>query len=149
MKRLQKRAKQPLAARRVRSRRTPDIETKLNTRGLIPYTARSVVAATSEYKEPLPSPPVPGQIDPGIRQAVKRLQEHNIETCESCEGGPGHAYPEPTVAFFGTAEAGWRAVAVCLAYGLPVLSLRRVWDVLDSNDPTGPHWELTFRRRTI
>ena len=90
---------------------------------------------------------MPGQIDPGIRQAVLRLQQHNIETCESCEGSPGHAYPEPTVAFYGTAEAGWRAMAVCLAYGLPVRSLRRVWDVLETNEPTGPHWEVTFWRR--
>jgi hypothetical protein len=130
-------------------RRTPDVQTKANTRGLIPYTARTVIAASPKEEEPPPAPPVPGQIDPGIRQAVKRLQEHGIETCESCEGGPGHAYPEPTVAFFGTSEAGWRAVAVCLAYGLPVLSLRRVWDILDANEPTGPHWEITFSRRTV
>jgi hypothetical protein len=70
-----------------------------------------------------------------------------IETFESCEGGPGHAYPEPTVAFYGTPEAGWRAVGICLAYSLLVLSLRRVWDVLDANEPTGPHWEITFRER--
>jgi hypothetical protein len=130
-------------------RRTSDVDTKANTRGLIPYTARSVVAATSYYDEPPPSPSVPGKIDVGIRLAVKRLQEHGIETCESCEGGPGHAYPEPTVAFYGTSEAGWRALSVCLSYGLPVLSLRRVWDVLDGNEPTGPHWEITFRRRTL
>lgn len=92
---------------------------------------------------------MPGKIDPGIRQAVKRLQEYNIETMESCEAGPGHAYPEPTVAFYETSEAGWRALAVCLAYGLPVLALRRVWEMLDGNEPTGPHWEITFRKRMI
>lgn len=129
--------------------RTADVDTKLNARGLIPYTARSVVAASPKENEPPSAPPVPGQIDPGIRQAVKILQDHNIETCESCEGGPGHAYPEPTVAFYGTPEAGWRAVAACLASGLPILSLRRVWDILDANEPTGPHWEITFRRRTL
>ena len=84
-----------------------------------------------------------------IRLAVQRLQEHQIETCESCEGGPDHAYPEPTVAFYGTPEAGWRAVAVCLSYGLPVRSLRRVWDIVEANEPTGPHWEITFRQRMI
>lgn len=86
-------------------------------------------------------------IDPGIRKAVEVLQGAQIETFESCEGSTGHAYPEPTVAFYGTLEAGWRAVAVCIAHGLPVLSLRRVWDLLDGNEPTGPHWEVTFRRR--
>jgi hypothetical protein len=99
--------------------------------------------------EPLPAPPVPGEIDPGIRQAVKFLREHGIETYESCEGSLGHSYPEPTVAFYGTQEAGWRAISVCLSHGLPVLSLRRVWDVLDGNEPTGPHWEITFRKRML
>lgn len=92
-------------------------------------------------------PPVAGRLDPGIRKAVDRLQASGIETFESCEGGAGHAYTEPTVAFVGTPEAGWRALAVCLAYGLPISSLRRVWNVLDRNEPTGPHWEITFRER--
>ena len=135
--------------KKTRLKRTPDVEIRPNIRGLIPYTVRSVVAATPENHQPPSSPSVPGQIDPGIRQAVKLLQEHGIETCESCDGGPGHSYPEPTVAFYGTPEAGWRAVAICLAYALPVMSLRRVWDVLESNEPTGPHWEITFRRRMI
>ena len=96
---------------------------------------------------PPPSPPVPGRLDRGIATAVERLQANGIETFESCEGGPGHAFAEPTVRFHGTPEAGWRAVAVCTAYGLPIDSLRRVWDVLDTNEPTGPHWEIAFRQR--
>lgn len=130
--------------------RTKDVEPRRNTRGLILHTSRST--PTSAVREDPEAPPVrrvPGKIDSGIRQAVLRLQAHGIETCESCEGGSGHAYPEPTVAFYGTPEAGWRAVAVCLAYGLPIRSLRRVWDVLDVNEPTGPHWEITFRKRMI
>jgi hypothetical protein len=129
--------------------RTPDVETRRNSRGLLPQITRGEGSRPPESSEPPSSPAVPGQIDAGIRLAVKWLQHHEIETCESCEGGPGHAYPEPTVAFYGAAEAGWRAMAVCLAYGLPVRSLRRVWDVLDGNEPTGPHWELTFKRRMI
>jgi hypothetical protein len=129
--------------------RTPDVEMKPATRGLILHTARSAASASPNGDEPPPSPPVPGQIDPGIRQVVKRLQEHGIETFESCEGSPGHSYPEPTVAFYGTPEAGWRAVSICLAYGLPILSLRRVWDVLDANEPSGPYWEITFRKRML
>jgi hypothetical protein len=137
------------AGRDSKIKRTADVETKPNTRGLIPCTARTLASSSIDNNEPPSSPPVPGEIDPGIRQAVQRLQEAGIETCESCEGGPGHAYPEPTVAFYGTAEAGWRAIAVCIAFGLPVQSLRRVWDVLEANEPTGPHWEVTFRRRTL
>jgi len=95
----------------------------------------------------LPSLPVPGQLDSGIEKAVRTLQGNGIETFESCEGEEGHAYTEPTVRFHGTPEAGWRAVAVCLAYGLPVLALRRVWYILDSNEPTGPDWEIVFRER--
>lgn len=93
------------------------------------------------------SVPIPGKLDAGIRIAVERLKSSGIETFESCEGGKGHAYTEPTVRFHGTPEAGWRAVAICLAYGLPIMSLRRVWDVLDGGEPNGPHWEITFRRK--
>ncbi len=131
------------------SQRTKDPDTRVNTRGLILHTARSAPAEILPTAEPPPVRRVPGQIDPGIRKAVELFQKHEIETFESCEGGPGHAYMEPTVAFYGTPEAGWRAVSVCLAYGLPVLSLRRTWDILETNEPTGPHWEITFRCRMI
>jgi hypothetical protein len=95
------------------------------------------------------SAPIPGQLDPGIEKAVRRLQACGIETFESCEGGEGHAFPEPTIRFHGTPEAGWRAVGVCLAYGLRILCLRRAWYVLDANEPTGPHLEITFRERVF
>jgi hypothetical protein len=91
--------------------------------------------------------PVPGVLDRGIEKAVRTLQASGVETFESCEGGDGHAFTEPTVRFHGTPEAGWRAVAVCLAHHLPVLALRRVWYILDSNEPTGPDWEIVFRER--
>lgn len=93
------------------------------------------------------STPIPGALDAGIRRAVEQLQAAGIETFESCEGGAGHAYTEPTVRFHGTPEAGWRAMAVCLANGLPILCLRRVWYVLDTNEPSGPDWEVVFRER--
>lgn len=92
-------------------------------------------------------PPRPGKFDRGIRAAVKQLQQEGAETVESCEGGAGHAYSEPTIRFRGTPEAGWRALAICLAFGFPILCLRRVWYVLDANEPTGPDWEIVFRRR--
>jgi len=105
------------------------------------------VTRGSQSHERLPSPPVPGKLDIGIRKAVERLQSCGIETFESCEGGPNHSYPEPTIRFYGTPEAGWRAVGICLAHGLPIAQLRRVWSVLDASEPTGPHREITFRGR--
>src|SRR5689334_7287968 len=89
----------------------------------------------------------PGKIDVGIEKAVRVLNDAGIETYESCEGGAGHAYSEPTVRFHGVPEAGWRALSTCLAHGLPVSSLKRVWDILDCHEPTGPHWEITFSKR--
>ena len=46
------------------------------------------VGGEPEYDPPL---------DAGIAQAVVALRAGGVETFESCEGGPGHAYPEPTV----------------------------------------------------
>lgn len=97
--------------------------------------------------ERLPSAPVPGKLDPGIKRAVDVLRGGGIETFESCEGGEGHAFPEPTVRFYGGPGAGWRALAVCLNHALPISAVRRVWYVLDTNEPTGPHWEITFKER--
>lgn len=91
-------------------------------------------------------PPVPMKLDVGIRKTVELLQSKGIETYESCEGGKGHAYPGPTVAFRGSPGEGWRALSICIDHGLPVSELRRVWKVLDGNEPTGPYWNVVFRR---
>jgi hypothetical protein len=82
-------------------------------------------------------------LDPGVAPAVEVLNAHAIETFESCEGGDGHAYPEPTVRFHGDRAEGFRALAVAQRAGLPAKSLRRAWPIVDG-EPTGPWWELTF-----
>ena len=82
-------------------------------------------------------------LDPGIRSFVVTLCDAGVETFESCEGGCGHAYPEPTVRFHGQRPEGLRALAVAIQAGLPVSELRRVWPVQDG-ELTGPWWELTF-----
>lgn len=82
-------------------------------------------------------------LDPGIRHAVEALCAGGVETFESCESGPHHAYPEPTVRFHGDQAEGFRALALALRAGLDVTGLRRVWPVLE-HEPTGPWWELTF-----
>jgi hypothetical protein len=82
-------------------------------------------------------------LDAGIARHVAELRANHVETFESCEGGAGHAYPEPTVRFHGRAPEGMRALSAALAAGLAVTELRRVWTLLDG-EPTGPYWELVF-----
>ena len=83
-------------------------------------------------------------LDPGIEKAVIILNQAGIETYESCDGGTGHAYPEPTIAFHGERDEGFRAFAVAMQNGLPVIAIRRVWRIIDG-EPTGPTWEITFQ----
>lgn len=82
-------------------------------------------------------------LDPGIRWAVKVLMNAGIETFESCQGGPGHTFPEPTVRFHGYQHEAYKALAAASESGLNVAHLRRVWDVVDG-ELRGPHWELVL-----
>ena len=76
--------------------------------------------------------------DPGIYEAVEILQGAGVETYESCQGGVGHSYSEPTVAFHGERYEGFRALSVAMQARLPVTELRRVWRRSASeNWPTG------------
>jgi hypothetical protein len=59
-------------------------------------------------------------LDDGIRSAVLALQAAGIETFESCEGGPDHAYPEPTIRFHGDYAEGFKALSIALRAGLRV-----------------------------
>lgn len=85
------------------------------------------------------SPP----LDKGIADVVVALRNAGVETFESCEGGEGHAYPEPTVRFHGGWDEGFRALSVALLRDLPVKAVRRTWVVLNG-EPTGPYWEMVF-----
>jgi hypothetical protein len=82
-------------------------------------------------------------LDPGIRHYVLILRSKGIETCQSCQGGPGHTYLEPTIDFIGGKSEGPRAIAAALAHGLPVSELRRVWRSNDG-ELEGPIWSMTF-----
>jgi hypothetical protein len=82
-------------------------------------------------------------LDAEIRRYVEILNTAGIATFESCSGGIGHAYPEPTVRFHGKRAEGFRALAVALQHDFPVTALRRIWKVID-REPTGPSWEMTF-----
>ena len=85
-------------------------------------------------------------LDKGIREIVLTLVAGGVETFESCEGGPGNAFPVPTIRFEGQTSEGLRALSVALENGLPVSNLRRVWGIADGLIH-GPWWEMTFIRR--
>jgi len=71
------------------------------------------------------SPP----LDIGIKHAVEILNQAGVETYESCEGGPNHAYPEPTIRFHGERAEGFRALSVALQNNLSVSGLKRIWRI--------------------
>lgn len=91
----------------------------------------------TEYSPPL---------DKGIAPVVEFLAAFGIETFESCEGGEGHAYPEPTVRFHGDRGEGWKAYALVKQRNLPIQAVRRVWPIND-DEPTGPYWEFVFWKK--
>lgn len=66
-------------------------------------------------------------LDRGIEKAVMILRESGINTIESCEGGAGQAFPDPTIVFTGGKAEGYKALSVALHHGLAVVQLRRVW----------------------
>ena len=106
-------------------------------------TVRSVVNAfidsgikpTKEYDPPL---------DPGIKEYVEELGADGIETFESCQGGEGHCYPEPTIRFEGDLSEGFRALAIAMRARWPVNTLRRTWSINADGPAGGPFWEMTF-----
>lgn len=95
---------------------------------------RASMSKCIEYYPPL---------DPGIEQAVKILNKNGIETFESCEGGEGHAYLEPTIRFYGDRFEGFKALAIVLQNGLNPSKVGRIWTVLEK-EPNGPYWEIIF-----
>lgn len=87
-------------------------------------------------------------LDRWIGYAVKVLRDVGIETYESCQGGPGHAFPDPTVRFHGTSTTGFTAFSVARDHGLPVYAVRRFWSITDG-ELTGPSWEIVFHPRRV
>ena len=84
-------------------------------------------------------------IDAGIKPYVAILLDFGIETFESCQGGNGHAFPDPTIRFHGDTSEGWKALAAAMQRGLPVSDLRYCWAMRDGL-PDGPYWEIVFKR---
>jgi len=98
-------------------------------------TPETIQRARDSYFEP--------PLDAGIREIVVTLIAAGVETFESCQGGEGYSYPEPTVCFEGSLSEGLRAASVAIAYGLPVSRLRHTWAIRDGM-LHGPWWEMTF-----
>lgn len=100
---------------------------------------------------------IPDDIDSLILPAVKILNEHGFETFESCQGGEGHCYSEPTVRFFGSEFDLLRAYEICQCYGLNVSEAKRVFikeDIYRDNKsanvmPFGVAWGKPFNELTF
>lgn len=88
------------------------------------------------------SPP----LDINIEKEVNILAENGIETYESCEGGEGHSYSEPTIRFHGDKTEGFKALTIALQNGLKPSKIGRVWDIIDG-EPIGAFWEMTFYQK--
>ena len=84
-------------------------------------------------------------LDAGIRFAVRVLHASGFETCQSCQGGKGHAYDQPTVEMVATSNdaLGFGALEALYAYGLPVSAIAIVWPV-QNGMPYEKNWRITF-----
>ena len=90
------------------------------------------------------------KLDAGIRFPVRVLHAAGgIETCQSCQGGPGHedAYHEPTIDLIASGEDGhgFAAVAALTAYGIDVLDVAIVWSIKNGL-PVSRIWRIQLRR---
>ncbi len=69
----------------------------------------------------------------------------SLETCQSCQGGKGHAYDRPTIDMVarGDDANGFRALAALVEYGLPVADLAILWNIKHGL-PYEKLWRITF-----
>lgn len=84
-------------------------------------------------------------LDPGIRAAVKTLWSCGIETFESCEGGEGHVWKWPFVAFHGTEGEALAAFRLLIEEGFPAAVLNHAWrHCPDCYPHLNEEWEIIF-----
>lgn len=96
-------------------------------------------------------------IDKGILPAVEILIKHGFITFESCQGGDGHCFSEPTVRFFGSEFDLIRAYEICRCYGLNVFEAKRVFikediyrdNISEKAMPFGIAWANPFNELTF
>lgn len=87
-------------------------------------------------------------LDAGIRFPVRVLHAAGgIETCQSCEGGAGHAYHAPSIDLIANGEGalGFRALAALSECGIDVWEIALVW-LVRHGLPVERVWRITLRR---
>ena len=92
-----------------------------------------------------------------ILPAVKILNEYGFKTFESCQGGEGHCFLEPTIRFEGSEFDLIRAYEICDLHRLPVCEVRRVYRKtpvhIEDNTPDvrqiGEAWDKPFNEITF
>ncbi len=86
-------------------------------------------------------------LDPGIRFAVRVLHAAGFDTCQSCQGGDGHSYLEPTVDMVagGDDADGFGALAALAEFGLPVSGIAIFWNIKNGL-PYEKLWRITFSK---
>jgi hypothetical protein len=86
-------------------------------------------------------------IDAGVRFPVRVLHAYGFDTCQSCQGGKGHAYDQPTIEMESTGDdaGGFGALAALQRYGLPVADIAIRWPVRNGL-PYERLWTITFRK---
>jgi len=86
------------------------------------------------------------KVDAGVRYPVRVLHAHGIETAQSCQGGAGHAYHEPTIDLpaQGSDALGFAALAALRDNGVDVLDVALVWSVVGGL-PHQKLWRVQLR----
>ncbi len=90
-------------------------------------------------------PQTDSPLDPGIKEVVLILRSEGVETVESCEGGEGHPYKEPTIIFHGNPYEGFRAYTIVKNHGYLIDSL--AYEYIESDGwLKGPYWRLVLAK---
>ncbi len=88
------------------------------------------------------------EIDKGIITAVELLRDYGFETFESCQGGAGHCFEDPTIRFFGSEFDLIRAWEICSLHGMEVFEAKRVYRKVDmyrkNKKSNGLSWDKPF-----
>ena len=81
-------------------------------------------------------------LDAGIRYAIRALHADGIPTCQSCEGGEGHAYARPSVDL--SEDRAWEAMERLEARGIRVRDVSTIWRI-ENASPVERIWRITLR----
>jgi hypothetical protein len=66
-------------------------------------------------------------LDEQIKPIVELLRKYGFNTYESCQGGEGHAFPQPTIRFEGDEFDLIRAYELCEHFGYRPSEVSRVY----------------------